>query len=289
MLSVSKEENLRVKRVFDVLGINYINAEDRKIIDYVSKQLKTFDTGAYVCFGSVSLADAIKDSLEHLKLIGEETYKSASAFVGTVPFAPVFPIRNGYSCFVSYSAEHDTMKVDKNSGKVVHYKVPMQPDVMASFHLGHEHIHALKETNYDEYIDSQILGDVIPIFYELLMADSYLELKSTIYKYRLLSLKNDMLHYDDAVRNMKKSRNDKDLYKVVATRSGQYLNSYYYATLLFNLYKKDSKNILELVNRVLKHEMTTREMLELLGLLHKDNNILFDSEFEEVKKCVKKV
>ena len=46
---------------------------------------------------------------------------------------------------------------------------------------------------------------------------------------------------------------------------------------------------MKLVNKVLNHEMTTREMLVSLGLLHKDNNVIFDSEFEEIKKCVKKV
>ena len=44
---------------------------------------------------------------------------------------------------------------------------------------------------------------------------------------------------------------------------------------LFNMYKSDSKKILELVNKVLNHEMTTREMLVILGLLHKDNNVIF--------------
>ncbi len=287
MMSVSKEENLRVKKLFDVLGIKYISSLDRKIIDYVSRQLKTFDTGAYVCFGSIKLNDAINDSLEHLKLIGDDTYRNAAAFVSTTQFVSVFPIRNDYSCFVSYCDENGTMKVDKNSGKVIHYKVPVQPDIMASFHLGHEHIHALKETNYEEYIDSQVLGDVIPIFYELLMAEEYPALKTTIYKYRLLSLKEDMKHYDNAISKMKKSKNDKDIYKVVATRSGQSLNSFYYATLLFNMYKSNPKDILELVSKVLRHEITTREMLDSLGLLHKENNQVYDSEFELMKKYVK--
>jgi hypothetical protein len=62
-----------------------------------------------------------------------------------------------------------------------------------------------------------------------------------------------------------------------------------HATLLFNMYKCDSKKILELVNKVLSHEMTTREMLDSLGLLRQDKNSTFDSVFEDIKKCVKKV
>ena len=55
------------------------------------------------------------------------------------------------------------------------------------------------------------------------------------------------------------------------------------------MYKNDPQLILDLVNKVLKHEMTTREMLELLGLFHQDKNSVFDTEFEKVKMCVKKV
>jgi hypothetical protein len=35
--------------------------------------------------------------------------------------------------------------------------------------------------------------------------------------------------------------------------------------------------------------MTTREMLDSLGLLHQDKNSTFDTMFEDIKKCVKKV
>ena len=88
---------------------------------------------------------------------------------------------------------------------------------------------------------------------------------------------------------MNRSKEDKDLYKVIATRSGQYLNSYYYASILFNMYKSDPQMMLAYVNKVLKHEITTRELLETLGIFHQDKNSIFDTEFEKVKMCVKKV
>lgn len=47
---------------------------------------------------------------------------------------------------------------------------------MVSFHLAHEHIHALKETNYAEYVDGFIVGDVITMLYEFILADTYSEL-----------------------------------------------------------------------------------------------------------------
>jgi hypothetical protein len=284
-----REELMKQKKVFSMLGFNYIDFKDKRIINYVANSLKKVNTGAYVCFGSVNYNEAITYSLDNLKVFGEEPFVKVSKMISVVPFMKVMQNRNGYSCFVSYNLDDDTMKVDKNSGTVVHYKVPENPDIMASFHIGHEHIHALKETNYDEYVDGQVFGDVIPMLYEFIMADSFPEMKKEIYKFRLSFLKEDYKHYESAISQMKKSKTDKDLYKIIATRSGQYLNSYYYATILFNMYKKNLDLILELVNKVLNHEMTTRVMLEKLGLLHCEDNIIYDSEFDEVIKSVKKV
>ena len=55
------------------------------------------------------------------------------------------------------------------------------------------------------------------------------------------------------------------------------------------MYKSSPLLVLDAVNSVLRHEMTTRDMLKILGLFHQDNHSIFDSVFEDVKKCVKKV
>ena len=47
--------------------------------------------------------------------------------------------------------------------------------------------------------------------------------------------------------------------------------------------------ILELVNKVLNHEMTTREMLESLNLLYQLNDVVYDNELNLVKSSIKKV
>lgn len=289
MNSRTREELKQQKRIFEIMGFNYIDFNDKRIINYVAKSLKNVETGAYVCMGTVSYQTALAGGLENLKVLGMEPYYKTSRFISTIPLMPVHPLSNGFACHITYSVDDETYEVDKSSGTVNHYKIPKNPDIMAPLHMGHEHIHALKETNYDEYIDGQIFGDVIPMLYEFIVADTYPELKREVYRFRLYSLKEDYKHYENAISQMKKSKIDKDLYKIIATRSGQYLNSYYYATLLFNMYKCDSKKILELVNKVLNHELTTRDMLDSLGLLHQDKNSLFDSVFEDIIKCVKKV
>lgn len=286
MNSQMKEETKKEKKYFELLGIKYIDYRDKKIINYVSKMLNTVNTGADVSVGTIDYNTAIAGSLENLKVLGMEPYTKVSSFISTVPFLPIHPISNGYSCHISYFVDDKTLEVDKFSGAVAHYKVPQRPNIMAPLHIGHEHIHALKETNYEEYIDSQILGDVIPMFYEFLMCDKYEEMKKLIMSFRLFSLKKDKKHYDNAVNQMKK-RELKDLYKVIATRNGQYLNSFYYSLLLYNLYKSEPKRVLELVNKVLNHGMTTREMLEELGILYSLNTQVFEEELRIIKKVLK--
>ncbi len=286
MNSQMKEETKQVKQIFEILGIKYIDYRDKKIINYVSRMLNTVNTGADVSIGTIDYNTAIIGSLENLKVLGMEPYTKVSSFISTVPFLPIHPISNGYSCHISYSVDDKTLEVDKNSGTIAHYKVPQRPDIMAPLHIGHEHIHALKETNYEEYIDGQILGDVIPIFYELLMSDKYEEMKKLIMSFRLASLKADKKHYDNAINQMKK-KELKDLYRVIATRSGQYLNSFYYSLLLYNLYKSEPKKVLELVNKVLNHEMTTRGMLEELGILYSEKTQVFEGELDIIRKVLK--
>ena len=285
----TREEYKHQKKIFDLLGFNYIDYQDKRVINYVAKALKSINTGAYVCFGTISYPDALATSIENVKVFGTEIASRVASLTSNLVLQKVSPVSNGYTCNITYSLDDKTKEVNISSGTVDHYKVPIKPDIMASFHLGHEHLHALKETNYYEYVDGFVLGDVITMLYEFILADKYPELKNEIYRFRLYSLKEDYTHYENAINQMKKSKDDKDLYKIIATRSGVYLNSYYYACILFDMYKSSPQMILDIVNRVLKHEMTTRDMLKLLGLFHQDKNSIFDSVFEDVKKCVKKV
>lgn len=289
MKAEAKEELSSVKKLFKLLGIKYVDTEDRKVIDYVASCIRGFDTGAYQCFGSIGHNEAINASFGCLEVLSQTQAKKVRNGLSGIPFLPVFKIRNGYSCTILFDVDDETLEVNPDSGMVKEYKIPQQPDYMSSLHLAHEHIHFLKDTNYSEYVDSQIFGDVLTIFFEFLMAEKYPNMKNNIYRYRLYSLKEDLKYYDNAVRQMRKSKEDKDLYKVTITRSGQYLNSFYYAVILINMYKVNPSFILQKVNSVLNHEMTTRELLEELNILHLDSKSIYDTEFSLIKKSYKKV
>ena len=284
-----KNRLIKLKGEFEALGLNYIEAKDRKTIDYVVKTLNEFDTGAYVSIGVVSVIDAVKGGLENIKVLGETNAALVSKIIRNVPFHQCYSDPREYSCLIVYETLPGSKKIDRNNVALSNFRTPINIDILGSFYLGHEFVHSLKDTNYDEYMDTHIFGDTIPIFYEMLMGDKYPMFRNSIYRYRLETLKVEGANYERAIKNMKKGDRYKDSYKVKATMAGQHLNSYYYATLLFNEYKSNPEMVLELVNKVLHHELTTRQLLDQLGLLHKDNNVTFDTELDIVKTYVKKV
>lgn len=288
MNNITKKELKKTKNEFKKLGIKYIDSNDRKTINHVIQSLRDIDTGAYVCFGNITYQEAIGASLEHLKVLGGEVVANVESLIKNISFNQTQDSQIEYSCVVDFEKD-ETGKIKKDTGVVGKYNLPKKLNILSPFHISHEHLHLLKETNYDEYIDSQIIGDVITILYEFIMADTYPEIKKELIRYRLSSLKKDSDTYEFARSHIDKEMTDKDLYKVEATTSGQYLNSFYYAVILFNMYKNEPEKILKLVNKVLNHEITTREMLKILGIFQQEKHSAYDIEFEEVKKYVKKV
>ena len=81
--------------------------------------------------------------------------------------------------------------------------------------------------------------------------------------------------------------NDKLLFEHIRSKVGCYLNSFYYAIILYSMYKVSPKKILNLVSKVLKHEITTLEMLEKLNLYGDIRGSVFEKELNGIKKVLK--
>ena len=65
------------------------------------------------------------------------------------------------------------------------------------------------------------------------------------------------------------------------------MNSFYYALMLYSLYKETPNKILNLVNKVLNHEMTTFELLNNLGLYGDIKGEIFEKELGMIRQLVK--
>lgn len=286
MNSQLKKQLMAEKKAFDVLGVKYLSPEDKKVINYVGRSISNIKTSAIVTREAVVLGEAFAKSLDNLRIFDDTFYfdalKSAS-----VRFIPTFPDNFSFSCYVTFNADDKTMKPIVDSGKVDHFKIPQIIDTNAEVHLTHELIHAIKDTNFEEYKLVATLSDVIPIFYELIGTERDEQLRQDILNIRISVLGREIITYKIATMNMKKNMHEKDLYRVMQNRGGQYLNSFYYALILYNMFKLDRERIIGMVNRVLRREITTLDMLIELGVYTKDNNHLFDEELDEIKKVLR--
>jgi hypothetical protein len=127
--------------------------------------------------------------------------------------------------------------------------------------------------------------DVIPMLYEFITMGEY---SKEVLNTRLSLLSDEIHAYEFASQKIRTSGKEKDLYKVVQSRAGQYLNSFYYATILYQMYKNNPKMILDYMKRVINCEMTTLDMLKDLGIYLVDNNEMYDEQVNEFRAFIRK-
>ena len=102
---------------------------------------------------------------------------------------------------------------------------------------------------------------------------------------------------DDAVKKNNLTRSSfiedddynikKVVYEYARTKIGCYLNSFYYALILYHMYKETPNKIMNLVYKVLMNEMTTLELLQQLGIYGDIRGEVFEKELRNVKKLVR--
>lgn len=168
------------------------------------------------------------------------------------------------------------------------FQIPSLFDGNSYVWLSHEYIHALKEVNKQEFYLTLKTADVIPILYEFILSDDKNKYnKKQIYSMRLDMIKSEAYTFMECMDLIDSDKSNRELYQLLSCNASQYLNSYYYALLLYDMYLQDSVSILKYIKRVLNHEITTLQMLEYLDLYHKDNDIKYNNGLYEVLKMVK--
>lgn len=176
--------------------------------------------------------------------------------------------------FSARPLDNGEYEVDKESGMVDHFKLSKTSCLSDIIWYGHECIHACKDTMYDEYANLRRYSDVLPLFHELVTS---INLNDEIFnewvKVRYNFLKTNIMQVEETLKLKKKDRSNAELYDVQIGMAGQYLTSFYYAMILFNMYLLVPNRVLEQVNKVLKREKTTEEMLMDLNILKPTNNL----------------
>lgn len=140
-------------------------------------------------------------------------------------------------------------------------------------------IHLLKDRNCMEFYNFFNYGEVIPIFYELLQTNGKSEtIKNSIIINRLNGLKKTY-ETNYSLEFIEKFKNDPELYTYHRFRCDVYFISFYYAVMLYSLYKNNSKLILKEIKNILDNNKTTLDLIELFEFNKKIDIETFDKEY----------
>lgn len=272
----------------DILGLNYFSSEDSKICDYVIPQIPEIHFNK-TNQNSISTTQLFTRSLENLrKYIKEDCYKQLFAIVYTTPHYQL----DEESAFVNISYKQNPLTQEINkSGIIKSYGIPTtlyETDIIT---LVHEHIHVLKDTNYYEYQNAFVTGEVLPIFFEIINYErSRLKRMALSDRLQLLYRSKEVcLYIKEKEVNLKSSQNESsnyDIYDFAKGYAGVYLNSFYYALILYDLYKKDPIKILKLISKVLNHQITTLELLNKLNIYCDIKSEIFEKEIKKIQKVL---
>lgn len=155
--------------------------------------------------------------------------------------------------------------------------VPSWPDETSHIFIGHECIHVLKDgNNHKEWSDLLTYSEVLPFLYELIqVADAEDKVASQSIRLTLYGLLDR--YHKTMTPKILANLSDKDNYMAYRSYDLYYYLSYYYAIILYTLYEKYPEDVTKHFESVLRHEITTRDMLTSFGLLDKRH----DDEFAE--------
>lgn len=286
MKSSVKNELLNIKNMFNMLGFELLDYNDKRNINNMLSRIGKIKVRAQVANDVVCLDEVLENSLKYFDMFGSDIKDRIVSITDSISYVPFFEKSSEFTCAISYSKGLDG-KLNPGTGVVDHYKVPVFFSPISSICLAHEHIHALKETNYKEYKYSQVLGDVLPILYELIITKDDIKLRKDLIIVWFNLISEYKIVYNRAKDMASKHFNDKDLFKIQLTQVGQYLNSFYYALILYNKYESNPDMIISLMEMVLRGELITIEMLNLLNLYPKGDIDTFGLEFDNMKKVLK--
>jgi hypothetical protein len=281
---IKKSQIINEKKYIDAVGIPYLSSSDKKIIQHVIRTLK--GTGAILVNSSnVGIESVVSGALGDIKeVFGSTVARRTESKLYEIDKRFLYKLPHSFTTDITYSLDSDTKKAIPSSGRVDSLNMPNVMTSADRVFIGHEFIHMNKDLNFEEYKLLMTYSDVIPILYEFItMKDDANEVLSA----RISALGLEIHGYELAAQKMKSGR-EKDLYKVILSRSGQYLNSFYYATILYRMYLNDPKMILDYIRRVINCEMTTLDMLKDLGIHLVDNNEMYDEQVQEFRGIIRK-
>ena len=146
--------------------------------------------------------------------------------------------------------------------------VPKELNNLSHNRIGHEIMHVLKDSYNEKETSYHFLyGEVISMLYELIQAeDEESSIREHLINFRLLAIhtSNSWINQKQLLKRLGKDEEKIMYYQLIFK---PYLISFYYTICLYEIYLNNPKELLRLVRCVLRHEMTTFDMLNNLGLI----------------------
>lgn len=285
------EELLKLKKALDIIGMKKCTDTDFGVMKLVSNELYKMKVKRPLISETKYPRDQIIGTgISTLKIYDSTVAERTHEIFTSSPFL-LMKNQGEFNTNVIFSIEKDengNYIVDKESGQVNHFKISVKSCLSDIIWYAHEGIHACKEIKYNEYINACRYSDVIPLFHELVTS---LNVNKTIFdewiKTRFYFLQKNIEMINETLKLKEKDKENNDLYGTKIGGNGQYLISYYYATILFDMYLKNSTLILDMINKVLKGEKTTEEILTELNIINPTDDL--NNSFYSVNKQFQKL
>jgi hypothetical protein len=274
-------------RVMGIMGIKKYSEDNFKIMEFIMKEFKKIGT-VRPSFESAEFTpqQLMGSGLRTLRIYDRSVFERANDEFSSKRFL-IMTEPCQFNTNVVFSANKETEDgeyvVKKDSGHVDHFKISAISCLSDIIWYAHEAIHACKDTNYNEYIDLCRYSDVLPIFHEFV---SSMNLNQQIFdewlKIRYTFIFDNIKRVKEAITLKNNDHANANAYNIQIGLAGHYLTSFYYALLLFNLYLEKPREVIYQVNKVLKQEQTTEELLTNLKIL-KPNSVL-NNTFNGINK-----
>lgn len=159
--------------------------------------------------------------------------------------------------------------------------IKSEANILSHVSLGHEIIHLLKESSFSEYKNFLRYSEVLPILYEFIQTKyKSKNMKNNIFISRLNRLSNTYNNlYNSSKEISQFFESHPDKYEYYKMPGNVYFISFYYALILYSIYKNEPKEVLFQMRNVLLHEMTTEELLKYFGLDEKIDKSNFEFQY----------
>ena len=231
-----------------------------------------------------STTKALNKGIDNLKILGNQTIIDRTKSI--LLSIPIYsePIIQEFSTKVVFDLDREMRLSPK--GKVKNLTTPLEYGETSHTDFSYEYLHMLKETNLKEYKDFLRYSEVIPLLFTLIInsKENDINQKRTQISNRLILLRQKLKQYNKIYNTEFYNPNLKEELKGFKSELSKDLLDLYYAFILFEIYECNPTSLINNVNKVLNHEMTTQELLNKYGLLNKHDYTSFKENISKLSR-----